>query len=130
MRIDLGDGDWAELRHPNKIPRQQTLNYRQVFYRVAQHAVGVDDSLSPTAAGAAMVQAGGLQAMEDLADALVLAVVKDWSFGEVTQEVLLETPTADLKKITDRCTDEYIRMLQPDFGVTPDRDSPTSPSVL
>jgi len=103
MRIDLGDGDWAELRHANKIPHGRTLEYRDVFFRVVEgsaDAEQIDDlsekeiaKLSPDekserdkkqrANAKVIIESGGLRTMEDLSNALVLAVVKDWSFGEV-----------------------------------------------
>jgi hypothetical protein len=134
MKIDLGDGDWAEVRHANKIPHSRTMEYRKVFFQVVEAGSGIDQSLSDDekqqAAGKALIEAGGLLTMEDLANALVLAVVKDWSFGPVDLATLLEVPTADLKTIQDHCSsDEYVKMLQPDFGVDPDPESPTKPSA-
>jgi hypothetical protein len=134
MKIDLGDGDWADLRHANKIPHSRTMEYRKVFFRVVEAGADIDQSLSEDekqkAAGKALINSGGLLTMEDLANALVLAVVKDWSFGEVNLETLLEVPTADLKTIQDHCaSDEYVKMLQPDFGQDTDPESPTKPSA-
>jgi hypothetical protein len=31
LRVEL-DGDWAELRHANKIPHSKTTEYRKAFY--------------------------------------------------------------------------------------------------
>lgn len=148
MRIDLGDGDWAELRHANKIPRQQTLDYREVFFRAAGGGGDIEpiEELSEKEIKAlsdeeraerdrktkvnvkVIMESGGLKTMEDLADALVLAVVKDWSFGEVTLEVLRTVPQVDLDVIQEHCAgEEYRKVLTPDFDDKTDRSegSPT-----
>ena len=134
-RLELGYDQWAELRPADCIPHKLTMKYRKVFYRVAAAGAGVDQTLSDeekaTAAGKAMIEGGGLDAMDDLANVLVLSVVKEWSYGEVTLDVLEDVPTAALKKITDECVDGgYVEMLQPDFGRSPEPDSPTAPYAL
>ena len=54
------------------------------------------------------------KAMSELEGALVFAVVKEWSFGEVTSETLLNVPTADVKTILDAIDlEEYVK-LSPD----------------
>ncbi len=129
MKVELGDGDWALLRHPNKIPHRQTLAYRHVFFQMAGSTAGANGEDSE-ALGRAMVENGGLDAMEELANALVLAVVKEWSFGEVDEETLLDVPTADLKTIQEHCAgDEYRQVLNPDFAGSLEPDSPTKPSA-
>ena len=63
-----------------------------------------------------------------LKNALILAVVKDWSYGPVDLKTLMEVPTADLSAITDAIDpDEYVKVLTPDFDDKTDRepDSPT-----
>jgi hypothetical protein len=124
LRVEL-DGDWAELRHANKIPHSKTTEYRKAFYRVA--SVGAERQ---AAAGRAMLNNGGLEAMDELANALVLAVVSDWSYGAVDLSTLMDVPTHDLNEISRHCAGpEYVKMLQPDFDVDPDPDSPTLPSA-
>jgi hypothetical protein len=139
LRIDLGDGDWAELRHANKIPHSRTLDYRKVFFRNLEQSADIaipDGDLSNSEmqqAGREMIKSGSLETLEDLANALVLAVVKAWHFdGEdvpVDLEHLMDVPTAALKQIQDHCAgDEYRTMLNPDFGTNLDEESPTKPS--
>ena len=134
MRVELEDGDYAELRHAKKIPHRQTMEYRRVFYRVAAAGAGIDSSLEgdelSRAAGTAMIEGGGLEAMDDLANALVLAVVNEWSFGPVDMDTLLDVPTSDLNEIQRRCSgQEYQDVLNPDFGPSPDPESPTKSST-
>ena len=128
MRIEL-DGDYAELRHAKKIPHGKTMEYRQVFYKMA--ALGVDaDPEHPESAGRAILENGGLTVLDELANALVLAVVSEWSYGPVDLETLLNVPTADLDEIQRHCaSEEYTNVLQPSLDeYDPDPDSPTKPS--
>lgn len=131
MKIDLGDGDWALLRHANKIPHSKTLEYRKVFYEVvAAGSVDAGGEDQAAAAGRAIIEHGGLNLMEDLANALILAVVSEWSYGPVDLPTLLDVPTADLDEIADHCGgEEYTKMLQPSFEQDMDPESPTKPSA-
>ena len=130
MRIELdGPEVWAELRHANKIPHGKTMEYRHVFYKMAALGVGADPE-NPESAGAAILANGGLDTMDELANALVIAVVKDWSYGPVDLPTLLDVPTAELDQIQKRCaSEEYTKVLQPSLDeYDPDPDSPTKPS--
>ena len=127
MRLELED-NWAELHDPTTIPHGKTKQYRRTFYRMVAVGATMKQGADDTAM-AAMLADGGLETMDDLADALTLAVVKEWSFGPVDEETLLAIPTASLDEIQKACaTDEYQRVLQPDFGFSPEPDSPSKPS--
>ena len=127
MRVELEDGAYALLLHPKKIPHGKTLAYRRTFYRMAE--VGSRGGGDEESVGRAMLENGGLEVMDDLANALVLAIVSEWSFGPVDLETLLTVPTSDLDEIQKHCaTDEYTNVLTPDFGVDTDPESPTKPS--
>jgi hypothetical protein len=77
-----------------------------------------------------MASADGLDGIEEMAEAMVLAVVSEWSFGEVTPEVLDTLPDAAVNAIYERCQkDGYVEKLMPDFEPSPDLDSPTKPST-
>ena len=71
-----------------------------------------------------------MEAMDELANALVLAVVQDWSYGPVELDTLLDVPTADLDSIQRHCaSDEYTKVLTPSLDeYDQDPDSPTKPS--
>jgi len=131
LRIELdGPEVWAELRHANKIPHGKTMEYRAVFYRMAALTVGVDAEDEDKTVGRVLVENGGLNAMDELANALVLAVVKDWSYGPVDLATLLEVPTSELDDIQRHCAnDEYTTVLQPSLDeYSNDPDSPSKPS--
>jgi hypothetical protein len=135
VRIELGHDHWAELRDADQIPRKQARKFRKVLYKVAAPAADVDQTLDDDAkaiaAGKAlMASADGLDGIEEMAEAMVLAVVSEWSFGEVTPEVLDTLPDAAVNAIYERCQkDGYVEKLMPDFSPSPDLDSPTKPST-
>ena len=135
MRLDLSNDQWAELRPPDQIPRKAARRFRKVLYRVAAPAADVDQTLDDEAkvlaAGKALMSsADGLDGIEEMAEAMVLASVSEWSFGEVTPEVLETLPDAAINRIYLHCQNNgYVDALMPDFGPSPDPDSPTKPST-
>ena len=133
MRLDLPHDQYAELREADEIPRKAARRFRKVLYSIAAKA-DVDPSLDREAQAAAvgkamMTSSDGLDGIEDMGEAMVLAAVAAWSFGEVTQDVLDGIPDAAIDAIYDACqAGGYIEKLMPDFGTSLDDDSPTTPS--
>lgn len=127
MKLDLPNSNWALVREPDEIPRKAARNFRQVLYRLAGP---VGQETDAAAAASALLNApGGLDGIEDMADALVFAVVAEWSYGEVTPEVLDTMPDSSVDAIYQHAvTGGYMEKLMPDFGVSPDDESPTGPS--
>ena len=132
MRLELAHNQWAELREADEIPRKAARRFRNVLYSIASGAdLDPNRSQEEQAAelGKSMLSAGGMDGIEDMAEAMVLAAVREWSFGSVCQEVLDDIPDAALDTIYDACqTGGYIESLMPDFGTSMDDDSPTTPS--
>ena len=135
MRLDLGHDNWAELRDADQIPRKAARRFRKVLYKVAAPAADVDQTLDDDAkaiaAGKAlMASADGMDGIEEMAEAMVLAAVSDWSFGAVEADTLDNMPDAAVQAIYDACQEQgFIEKLMPDFGPSPDPDSPTKPST-
>jgi len=136
-RLELPRDQWAELREADEIPRKAARKYRHKMYEIATAANraseasldGTDAVLAADMGKAMMSSADGLDGFEDLAEAMVLAVVREWSFGSVCQEVLDGLPDGPINAIYAACQKGgYADALQPDFGATPDEDSPTPPS--
>ncbi len=134
MRLELPNSEWADLREADEIPRKSARRFRDVLFALARPAAGVNQDQDPDALAADVGQsmlasADGLSGIEDMAEALVLAVVREWSYGSVCQEVLDDLPDAAIKLIDQHCQAAgYVAALMPDFGVSPDPDSPTLPS--
>jgi hypothetical protein len=119
-RIELPAGQWADLRHPEAIPRRLARQYRNAYYALGAAA---------SANGKAVLSAAALEQIEALGDVLVLTIVEDWSYGAVTQEVLDEVSDTSLRALQDAIGEGgYLQALMPDFSPTPDDASPTGPS--
>jgi hypothetical protein len=132
-RLDLPYDQWVELREVDGIPRKAAREFRSAFYRAAAPAVdAVDPNASEAertaAASKALIHAGAFDGLEDMTEALVIAVVSSWSFGDVDQKTLDDLPDAAVQAIYERADkDGYLAKLMPDFGPSPDEDSPTTP---
>jgi hypothetical protein len=78
---------------------------------------------------------GAHMALSDtLGDMLILCIVREWSYGEVSVEVLEELPVDAFEQIFKRCRD-LAPELTPDYGVDPDPKArsgglPPSPQAL
>jgi hypothetical protein len=135
LELKLAGGGWANLREADQIPRRQARAFRKVLYHLAA-ATGIepdpnqDPNTAALEAGKALLASdSGLDEIEDMAEALALAAVDTWSYGEVTADVLATIPDAAVNQIFDACQEGgYLEKLMPDFGVSPDEDSPTTPS--
>jgi hypothetical protein len=133
-KLELPHDAWADLREPDEIPRGAARRFRKVLYQIATPAAEVDQSLDAEAQAAAVGKAmlsspDGMDGIEDLAEAMVLAAVREWSYGSVCAEVLEDVPDAAVDTIYDACqAGDYIAKLMPDFSPSPDEDSPTKPS--
>ena len=132
MKLQLPHDAWADLREPDEIPRKAARKFRKVLYKVAAPSAGIDQNDPNAAAKVAAEMLGsadGMDGIEEMAEAMVLAVVSDWSYGEVSVDVLDTIPDAAVNAIYDECqANDYITKLMPDFGISVDEDSPTTPS--
>ena len=114
-RLDLPAGAWAELRDPEAVTERQRKPFIGALGRAAK-AEGSDD--------------GGLSAMIEVQDSLVMAMVVAWSFeSPVVADSLLDLPHKTVSVLRTACI-KYQSELLPDFGVDPDPASPTEPSSV
>lgn len=132
-RLELPNGAWADVREPDEVPRKVARAFRKVLYRLSAGAdvdPALDREAAARAAGAALMKSdSGLDGIEDMADALVFCVVSEWSFGAVDQDTLDAMPDAAVDAIYQHAVSGgYMEKLMPDFGISPDPDSPTPPS--
>ncbi|RCH68720.1 hypothetical protein DT019_08580 [Streptomyces sp. SDr-06] len=66
--------------------------------------------------------------LEELNDALVVALVAGWSYGfAVTLDSVQDVPGEDLDALRKECS-PYLAKLLPDFDVSAESDSPIAPS--
>ena len=132
-RLELAHDNWAELREADEIPRKAARRFRKVLYSMASSA-NVDpnatEEQNAAEVGKSLLSSSdGMDGIEDRGEAMVLAAVREWSFGAVCQEVLDDLPDAAVDAIYDACqAGGYIDALMPNFDTDPDPDSPTQPS--
>ena len=114
-RLDLPGGAWAELRDPAAVTERQRKPFVAAIGR-ASKADGAED--------------GGLSAMIDVQDSLIVAMVAAWSFdAPVGAEGLLDLPHGTVSALRLECM-KFQADLLPDFSVDPDVKSPTAPSSV
>lgn len=107
-KIELPGGAWAALRDPDVVTERQ----RKPLILAAQR----------------LAAEGNLSVMVDVQDAVVLAMVESWSFDvPVTADGLLDVPAKTLTALRLAC-EGFAAELMPDFGPTPDPESPSAPS--
>ena len=134
-RVDLGNGQWFELFDPDRIPRSRARVYRSGFYRAMATAVnGADlstsaEEMAKSLAGEADKLIGVMESQDDSEELLVVTCVSTWSFGEVDSAAFDRMSEGEFKTIHAACVDGgHETFLMPDFSVTPDDESPTTPS--
>lgn len=126
-RLELPGGGWAEVREADQIPRGLARSYRKVLFRLAGPGEGTD--AQPEVAAVVVAADGAMDTLEDMTDALVLAIVSEWSYGAVSVDVLQTVPDTAVEAIYTKAVDGgYIDKLTPDFSPSPDESSPTGPS--
>lgn len=134
-RVDIDAEHWFDLFEPTRIPRTRATAYRHSYYKmIAASAKNVDLSASEEESAAAIGQdtealLGALEGKEALDEALVLACVASWSWGEVTHAAFDQMTQDEFEAVRGAClSGGYEEKIAPDFSVNPDEDSPTKPS--
>ena len=109
--MELSNGN-AEIRDVSEV----TVRMAQPVQSAYQKAVVIgsqEQTLNPELIGAINV-------------AIVLCMVKSWSYGEVTEDVLMDIQKDDFNKLANACFEEYNRTGE--FGPTTDPKAPTGDS--
>lgn len=116
MRLELPDGQWAELYDPVKVPeRKRRPVFRAlVAFMASQDGGEIGSKLDPAAVDLA----------DGLNDALVVALVREWSFGEVSEAVLLDMAADCYRVLSTECA-KHLDALMPNFSVSPDPKVPS-----
>lgn len=131
-RLDLPNDNWVDVYAPDEVPRKPARTFRKVLYRLSAGVSGIDPNDEAAAAKAAtelLKSSDTLDGMEDMADALVFAVVNAWSYGPVDQPTFDVMPDSAVDVIYQHAIDGgYMDKLMPDFSPNPNEDSPTTPS--
>lgn len=130
MRVQLSDG-WADIRDPRKLTERQTGALEDAqFEALAAMPPGLDfekvQDMNPVDM-ARTVGAGGARAMRQMKRTLLLTYVSAWSFGDVTEDVLLdEVPSYLVAELTMEVEKVVRATGGPRVNVEPNPD-PVSP---
>jgi hypothetical protein len=111
MKVELPGGGWAEVRDPELLTERERRPFLKSMEKVLS-APERDDSDGPYA----------------LYDHVMAFWVTSWSFGDTFDpDVALDLPIATYDVLRSRA-DVFLKAITPDFSVSPDEDSPTTPS--
>jgi hypothetical protein len=113
VKVDLGDNEYAlmydEMRHgtSRKVqavyePYVNTEEAQELIKSLDNGAEGVADKLHKLVGSASSVMA---------TDVMILGQVEEWSFGEISQEVLDNMPERKRRILSDKCDELYARPL-------------------
>lgn len=91
MRVDLTDGQWAELRDPSRLTNKQRRPLQIAGLKIAKF----DKDGTPTE-----VDTSDPVAVLDFGEALVLALVESWSFDK-------PVPSEDPASLDDMLGSDY-----------------------
>lgn len=136
-RLELPDGGWADLLDPRKVSERKRRPITRLLLALASDGGLAEIEASgdaPDAAAAARIAASlsgdALAAMDDLNDALVVALVDVWSFDvPCNAESVADLPGDAYEALRDACA-PFLTDLMPNFAPSPDPGSPTLPSSV
>lgn len=112
-RVELPGGAWAQLRDVDAVTERQRKPFITAIGRVSKMD-GMDD--------------GGIGAVVEVQDALITAMVEAWSFElAIDTDSLLDLPHRTVTALRNACG-RFRDDLIPDFGASPDPQTPTEPS--
>lgn len=148
--IELRKNAWAIVRDAEDVPERR----RRPLIDLASSGQSVRDELeaiSKIVDGREMSEINAeevptpsqnaLDIMSAMCDLLILAMVREWSYGDVTIDVLLDVPSKDYDTLRD-LTAPMFSLVVPDFGpsaavkvkedgtTTLNPDSPMRPSTV
>jgi len=135
-RIPLPNGAWADLRPISDVTERMRRPIKKLSSSLASYPEFVE--AVNAAQGKELTQAEQLKiagamgaafdVLEELQDRLVVAAVRGWSFDfEVSVDNLLDVPSTALDALREAAA-PYQSGLNPDFGPTPESDTPTEAS--
>ena len=127
MKVNV-TGGWVELREPAEVPerlRRPLIQLTMAGVPLQPHFEALQND--PSSVDPEMF-AKFMEYNADFGDVSVLALVKEWSFGPVTKDSLLDLPSAAYDEI-QKAVAPHITALLPNFGVDPDPKATTDDSI-
>lgn len=138
MRLELADDGWAELANPRKVSERKRRRYIAAMTDFTSGTADLPRTAAQVDPVTGMTQPplpdpmyfnGAHMALSDaLGDALILCLVNEWSYGEVSADKLADLPIDVFEPLMRRCRD-LSPELTPDYSPDPDPKAPTAAST-
>lgn len=126
MKVDLPDGGWADLADPRKVPEKKRSRYRRSHFAFSAATADLPRMDSdPNIPDPRYMTDEASDLADNIAAQLVLCLVTEWSFGDVTLDVLEGIPGDAYDALVLACRD-LAPELMPDYQVDTDPKAPTS----
>lgn len=104
-RLDLPDGQWAELADPRKVPEKKRARYRRSHFAFSAATADLprmgDDKNVPDPR---YLDDTAAELADNIAALLMVCLVREWSYGEVTVDVLDGLPADAYDQLLRACT--------------------------
>lgn len=128
-RLSLPDDNWALLASPKKVQERKRRRYIAELANLSAKTSELPRNPNkPDEPDPRHMAGAHLEAADRVGDALILCLVKEWSFGDVTQEVLEGLEADCFDPILRACRDLAGGLL-PDYSPDIDPKAPTSAST-
>lgn len=140
LRVELPRGQHAMLRDPEEVPERLRRPHMDARERVSASlmATGVTETDAEAAqagepgaaskVGLAMVSSGATGLKRQADDLLIVALTASWSYElPVTPDGVQDLPGRAYDALLAAC-EPLAAAMNPDFGPSPDPESPTRPS--
>lgn len=128
-RLELPDGQWAELASPRKVSELKRRRYIAAMTNLTSGTADLPQipgdfdpktgKQAPSSPDPKYFNGSHMALSDALGDALILCLVREWSFGEVSAAALEELPVDTFEPLFKACRD-LAPELTPDYGADDD----------
>lgn len=123
-RLELPDDQWAELASPRKVSERKRRRYIAAMTDLTSGTADLPrDPNDPDSPDPRRFNGTHMALSDALGDALILCLVREWSYGEVSSAVLEDLPVDQFEPLFKACRD-LAPQLTPDYSVGPDPKAP------
>jgi hypothetical protein len=127
-RFALPDDQWATLCAPKKVPERKRRRYERCFFEINEATTSLPRMAGKDEPDPKFFTGMHHDLIAHAEDMLILCFVREWSYGEVTEDVLEDLPTEDYRALKAECERLKDEMM-PDYSADIDPKAPTSGSM-